>query len=392
MDVFNLGHHALSSRFPSADEPTVPVGPLEVVACGECSLVQLRHDFDPDELYRHDYGYRSGINRTMSEHLTGIAVEAERRLVLAPGDWVLDIGSNDATLLKGYETADLRRVGIDPTVAQYREFYPPGILAVPDYFSAAIYGSAALKKAKVITAIAMVYDLQDPHSFVADIARCLDSEGIWIFEQSYLGTMLAHNAFDTICHEHLEYYSLGVLKRLLEAHGLRIFDVAFNDINGGSFRVYACHDAAGFRELPIVEAVCQREKEKGLDTPEPMRRLRRWSEEFREQLRSLLGDIKTEGKTVYLYGASTKGNTLLQYCGLDRATIVAAADRNPKKWGRRTPGTDIPIISEDDARRAGPGYFLVLPWHFKEEFVAREKSFLAGGGRMIFPLPELTIV
>jgi hypothetical protein len=328
----------------------------------------------------------------MSEHLTGIAVEAERRLVLAPDDWVLDIGSNDATLLKGYETAGLRRVGIDPTVAQYREFYPPGILAVPDYFSAAIYGSAAPKKAKVITAIAMVYDLQDPHSFVADIARCLDPEGIWIFEQSYLGTMLAHNAFDTICHEHLEYYSLGVLKRLLETHGLRIFDVAFNDINGGSFRIYACHDAAGFRELPIVEAVCQREKEKGLDTPEPMRRLRRWSEEFREQLRSLLGDIKAEGKTVYLYGASTKGNTLLQYCGLDRATIVAAADRNPKKWGRRTPGTDIPIISEDDARRAGPGYFLVLPWHFKEEFVAREKSFLAGGGRMIFPLPELTIV
>lgn len=386
-EVFNLGSHALSSRFPSAEETSVPAGPLEVVACTSCGLVQLRHNFDQDELYRRDYGYRSGITQTMSSHLADITAEAEKRVPLRDGDCVLDVGSNDATLLKSYRTKGLRRIGIDPTSAQYRQFYPPEILGVPDYFTAHSYSAVADRPAKVITSVAMFYDLHEPHAFVEDIRQCLDTDGMWIFEQSYIGTMLARNAFDTICHEHLEYYSLTVVIRLLAAHGLRVTDVTFDDINGGSFRVYACHASAPYREAPAVAETCRRETEEGLNTPEPMRRLRRRTEAFRDRLSRLVRDIRSSGRSIYLYGASTKGNTLLQYCQLDRGMIVAAADRSPQKWGRRTPGTDIPIISEEEARRARPDYFLVMPWHFRSEFVAREHEFLAKGGRMIFPLP-----
>ena len=238
----------------------------------------------------------------------------------------------------------------------------------------------------------MFYDLSNPNEFVADISKCLHPSGIWVLEQSYVLRMLEQNAYDTICHEHLEYYGLKQISDIVSRQGLRVFDVQFNDCNGGSFRVFVCHQDAFFQVSPNVKVTLERESANNLHLAKPYLEFSNRVERLRNELVQFVNSIIKSGKTLYVYGASTKGNTLLQYCGLDKTQIVAAADRNPKKWGSRTPGTDIPIISEAEARAAAPDYFLVLPWHFREEFLKREEEFLKGGGKLIFPLPELSVV
>jgi len=360
--------------------------------CGECGLAQLRHNFDLDALFRETYGYRSGINQSMRQHLADLVAGILSTVELQSGDLILDIGSNDGTLLKNYMAEDCGRMGIDPTIAQFEEYYPDDIVTVADFFGRDVFDRAAGgRKAKIITSIAMMYDLPDPNVFVNDIANCLAPDGLWVFEQSYVGLMLSQNAFDTICHEHLEYYGVRQIERLLSAHGLRIADVIFNDVNGGSFQIHACHDAASFKTTAAVTQSLAAEMAAGLDTISPYLAFRDRVIEFKTQLSEFVKTEHAASKTFIVYGASTKGNVLMQYCDLDRRYIRAAADRNPEKWGRRMPGTEIPIISEATARSQDPDYFLVLPWHFKQEFLVREEAFLENGGKIIFPLPELTI-
>ncbi len=393
LDVLrDLGLHALSGRFPGPDEEDAPQAPMCVVMCAGCGLVQLAHNYPHDELYCHAYGYRSGINQTMSRHLASISQDVSRRANLQAGDLVLDIGSNDGTLLSSYPVRGLKRLGMDPTIAQYKSFYPPDIIAIPSYFEQGAFKAASGGgKAKVITSIAMFYDLEDPNTFVADIAECLDSSGIWTFEQSHLGLMLERNAFDTICHEHLEYYSLRQIEGLLASHGLRVCDVELNDVNGGSFRLYACHKDAACPTAPAVPELRATELESGLDQAATYRDFFARMDRITSELAAFLRQEKAKGRSIYVYGASTKGNTLLQLAGIDSSVITAAADRNPSKWGRRTPATGIPIISEEQARQQRPDYFLVLPWHFKSEFLARESEYLKEGGKLIFPLPEFAV-
>ena len=240
----------------------------------------------------------------------------------------------------------------------------------------------------------MFYDLPDPMGFVKDISEVLDANGVWVFEQSYMPTMLERNSFDTICHEHLEYYTLKQIKWMLDRSGLRIIDVLFNDINGGSFRVYACHNDAPYKskKSKIKEILLNEENVLELDTQRPYNEFKDRIMIFRSRLREFLIGEKERGKSIYIYGASTKGNVLLQFCDIDNKLIIAAADRNPKKWGHRTPLTNIPIVSEEEVRTAKPDYLLVLPWHFRSEFIEREKEFLANGGKLIFPLPQMEIV
>jgi hypothetical protein len=388
----DLGLHALSGRFPGPDEADAPRAPMCVVKCAACGLVQLAHNYAHDELYCHNYGYRSGINQTMTGHLASICQDVSGRAALSAGDVVLDIGSNDGTLLSSYRVEGLRRFGMDPTIAQYRSFYPADITALARYFEHKSFIEATGgKKAKVITSIAMFYDLEDPNAFVADIAASLDDQGLWTFEQSHLGLMVERNAFDTICHEHLEYYGLRQIEFLLSRHGLRVFDVVLNDVNGGSFRLYACHEGADYSASPAVAELRAKEAAEGLERAEIYRDFFARMDRISAELRRFLGQEKAAGKSIYLYGASTKGNTLLQLSGVDASIVTAAADRNPSKWGRRTPATAIPIISEDEARKAKPDYFLVLPWHFKEEFLVRERAYLESGGKLVFPLPEFSI-
>jgi len=398
--ILNLGVQALSGRFPTRDKPDPPKTPLELVKCNNtkntnaCGLLQLKHSVSPEELYLHNYGYRSAINQTMRLHLQGIVQHIQEIINLHEGDVVLDIGSNDATFLKYYKTSGLRKIGIDPVGEQFLEYYTKDIELISDYFNSSNYSSVCPdKQAKVITSIAMFYDLEAPMNFVEDIKKILHPEGIWVLEQSYMPTMLEMNSFDTICHEHLEYYSLKQIDWILRKNDLRIFDVDFNDINGGSFRVYVCHDKSVFKSnQKKINQVFSKEEKLKLDSEQPYKEFTERVFHMKDELYNFLTTEKAKGKSIYVYGASTKGNVLLQFCNIDHTLITAAADRNPEKWGCRTPGTNIPIISEENAREAKPDYFLVLPWHFRQEFIKRETDFLASGGKFIFPLPKIEVV
>jgi hypothetical protein len=313
---------------------------------------------------------------------------------LRSGELVLDIGSNDATLLKAYQVTGIERLGIDPTAEKFRQYYPADVTVVPSFFSKRAFdGAAGTRRAKLITSIAMFYDLEDPISFARDVAACLADDGIWHLDQSYLPSMLRTTSYDTVCHEHLEYYSLRTLLRVFDAAELKLLDVSMNDVNGGSFALTVAKSAAPY--LPntgTIEWILQRESKLGLDTLAPYEAFAERVLRHRSDLQQLIQALLREGKKIAGYGASTKGNVLLQFCGLTAREISCIADVNPDKHGAYTPGTGIPIVSEADARRERPDYYLVLPWHFRAGILQREHEFFAQGGHMIFPLPEIEIV
>ena len=400
--VVSLGDQFLSGAFakPQGAPPVQRRVPLDLVRCDPalderaCGLVQMRHSVPPKVLYA-SYWYRSGVNQTMRDNLAGIAQMAEKMVGLQEGDLVLDIGCNDGTLLKSYRTSGIKRLGIDPSnvVAHARA---AGLQVVNDFFSAAALRSAyPEQKPKVITSIAMFYDLENPHKFVQDIKDSLHEEGIWVLELSYLPTMLEMNSFDTICHEHLEYYSLAPMERLFAEHGLEVADVTLNDINGGSFRIAVGHAGKTRPSAEAQERMQQlrlKEFEMALDTDAPYAQFRRNIKKVRTDLAAFLKKAKAQKKLVHGYGASTKGNTTLQYCGVTPNLVPAIADRNEDKWGSETIGTKIPIMSEEQSRKLKPDYYLVLPWHFIDEFKKREHEFLARGGKFVLPMPQVRLV
>jgi hypothetical protein len=394
VSVLNLGTQALTGVFPRSPRDPITRGPLELVWCPESGLVQLRHSYDATEMYGANYGYRSGLNQSMLDHLQNKVRFLERMAAPHAGDVALDIGSNDASLLKAYSASGLRRVGIDPTGAKFRQYYPDDIALIPDFFSAKAYAAVETKPAKIITSIAMFYDLESPLDFARQIAAILADDGIWHFEQSYMPSMLRMNSYDTICHEHLEYYSLDVVRRILDAADLQLIDVVTNAVNGGSFAVTAAHrrNRALQPNRAVIDWLLQQEERLGLNTPRPYRDFEERVFRHRQDLVRLVRALTADGRSVLGYGASTKGNVLLQFCGFSVKDIPAIADVNPDKFGCVTPGTHIPIVSEEDARGMHPDYFLVLPWHFREGIVRREKEFLLRGGKLIFPFPEIEIV
>lgn len=392
--VLSLGNQALTGVFPKSASENVTVGPLELVWCPDSGLLQLKHTYESSEMYGDNYGYRSGLNQSMVDHLTSKVRYLERLVPLTAGDVVLDIGSNDCTTLKAYERKDIQRIGIDPTGRKFAEYYPEDVKLVPDFFSADAYKSVMSKPAKIITSIAMFYDLEDPIAFARQIEQCLADDGVWHFEQSYMPSMLRLNSYDTICHEHLEYYSLGAVEKILAAAGLKAVDVIMNNINGGSFAVTATKVGNTTRKVnhAVVQWLLEQEDRMGINTPKPYRDFEERVYRHRDDLVRLIRALVADGKKVLGYGASTKGNVVLQFCGLTVNDIPAIAEVNPEKFGRVTPGTHIPIISEAEARAMKPDYFLVLPWHFKDGILRREKEYLAGGGKFIFPFPEIEIV
>lgn len=394
VSVLNLGYQVLTGVFPKSTSEQITSGPLELMWCPEGGLLQLRHTYESGEMYGENYGYRSGLNQSMVNHLTEKVHFLQRMVDLKPGDRVLDIGSNDATTLKAYTAAGIKRIGIDPTGRKFAQYYTGDIRLVPDFFSASAYRSIESQPARIITSIAMFYDLDSPVEFAKQIESTLADDGIWHFEQSYMPSMLRLNSYDTICHEHLEYYSLGVIKIILEKAGMKLVDVAMNAINGGSFAVTAVK--AGNKSVAqnraVIDWLLEQEDRMGLNTPRPYRDFEERVFRHRDDLTRLIRALNADGKKVLGYGASTKGNVVLQFCGLTNKDIPAIADVNPDKFGCFTPGTHIPIVSEQEARAMKPDYFLVLPWHFKDGILRREKDFLAGGGKMIFPFPEIEIV
>jgi len=394
VSVLDLGRQALTGVFPRSTSEPVTEGPLELVWSPDSGLLQLRHSYDPDEMYGENYGYRSGLNQSMVDHLGNKVRYLERLAQPSSGDTVLDIGSNDATTLKAYSVPGLQRIGIDPTGRKFAEYYPPEIKLVPDFFSEAAYRGATRSPAKIVTSIAMLYDLESPIDFARQVAAVLADDGIWHFEQSYMPSMLRMNSYDTICHEHLEYYSLAVIERIMKAADLQVIDVVMNNVNGGSFAVTAAKQGS-LRHRPnraVIDWLLAQEERMGLGTPRPFREFEERVFRHRDDLTRLIRSLVADGKKVLGYGASTKGNVVLQFCGFTPVDIAAIAEVNEDKFGRVTPGTHIPIVSEKDARAMRPDYFLVLPWHFKDGIMRREKEYLASGGKFIFPFPEIEIV
>ncbi len=388
INVLSLGEQSLTGVFPCHTSDSVSSGPLDLVWCTKCGLLQLKQSYNLDEMYGDNYGYRSGLNAFMVQHLTNKIKTLENLGNLTKNDLVLDIGSNDATSLKAY-TVKCKKVGIDPTGIKFKSFYTDDIDLIPDFFSKEVFSKKyPTAKAKIITSIAMFYDLEDPAAFVKDIEAILSDTGIWHFEQSYMPSMLRSNAYDTVCHEHLEFYSFKVIKNLLEDCGLRIVDVQMNSINGGSFAVTACKKNAPYRSNhPVIEWMLQQEDDMRLDTPRPYRNFEEKVFLHRKNLLGLVEALISDGKTIFGYGASTKGNVLLQFCGLTSKHIPYIADVNEDKFGCFTPGTHIPIISEEEARAMKPDYFLVFPWHFKHSILEREHEFIENGGQIYFSAP-----
>jgi SAM-dependent methyltransferase len=398
--AIDLGPQHLQGSFvkPGRPLPTLDKIPTRLVRCdpgldpGACGLLQTEVTVPGEMLYK-EYWYRSGTNQTMRDHLAEIAATAAERIGKADAR-VLDIGCNDGTLLRAYP-AGFTKVGVDPSDAA--NGVDADVAVVNDFFpSAALPALAGPDGFDVITSIAMFYDLEDPVGFVDGLAALLARDGLWIFEMSYMPAMLEKNSYDTICHEHIEYYSLSVIDTLLARCGLKVVDVSFNDINGGSIRCYATHKDSGRHgddeKAQRLAAIRALERRLHLDTGRPYAEFQARIEEQRDELKALIGNLTRQGKRVHVYGASTKGNTILQWCGLDHTLIECAADRNPDKDGARTLGTDIPIVSEETSRAMKPDYYLVLPWHFRDEFLAREAEARAGGVRFIFPLPTIEIV
>jgi len=394
VNVLDLGMQALTGIFPKSRDEEIPVGPLRLCKCEDCDLVQLTDNYDLSRLYGETYGYRSGLNQSMVRHLQQKVARITGMVKLEPGDLVVDIGSNDGTLLRAYPRGDCRLIGIDPSGPKFRKYYPDHVELIPEFFNAGLVRSHLPgKRAKVITSIAMFYDLDQPLEFVKDVAELLHDEGVWVFEQSYLPFMLDTNSYDTVCHEHLEYYALKQIKYMTDRMGLKIVDIEFNDINGGSFSVTAARKAARYpeAEATIARTLCE-ESDRRIGKTETYEKFAARIASHRSKLLCLLRDLKNKGKKVLGYGASTKGNVLIQYCGLNTDLIPWIAEVNQDKFGAYTPGSRIPVVSEAEARAMKPDYFIVFPWHFRKGILRREQAFLEAGGRFIFPLPQIDIV
>ncbi len=398
--VLDLGQQTLTGVFPRSPEEAITKGPLELVKCSEdagkgCGLLQLRHSYEANEMYGDNYGYRSGLNKSMVEHLGGRVRKILDIVTLNAGDLIIDIGSNDSTLLQAYPLSKLRLVGIDPTGIKFKKYYPRHIELIPDFFSAAaVRKHLGNARAKVITSIAMFYDLEAPTNFMKEIFDVLDEDGIWVFEQSYMPTMLEKDSYDTVCHEHLEYYAFKQIKWMADAVGFKVIDVEFNAANGGSFALTVAKKTSKVHRerTDLVDSILADEQRKGLSQLTPYAAFKERVNLQRDNLIRFVRELNAKGEKIFGYGASTKGNVILQYCGFTSKDIPYIAEVNPDKFGRFTPGTAIPIISEKEAKAMDPEYFLVLPWHFKDNIINREQVYLDGGGALVFPLPQIETV
>lgn len=400
-DLFTLGELYVSDFLKPDEQPRAEPFELKLTMDNDTRVVQLS-EVPPPELMWGTYWYRSGTNATMNVELAGIVHAITSKITMAPGDAWVDIASNDGTLLK-HVSPQMYRVGIDPADETFRaEAEKHANVIVQEPFSIGAASRGGVTKARVITCIAMFYDLPDPTDFLADVYELLRSDGLFVLQMSYTPLMLQQLAFDNICHEHARYYTMRTLLRTLELAGLRVIDAELNDVNGGSFRVYATRDDADpakFGSRPArdvaqmrVQSLLAYEHVNNVNEVEVWLDFYHQMERLKTRVRTFIRGVRDQGGTVWGYGASTKGNTLLQYFGLTSDDIDGIAERSPYKYGLRTVGTNIPIYSEDEMRAASPDYMLVLPWHFINEFVAREQDYLQAGGKFIVPCPQFQVI
>jgi hypothetical protein len=392
-NLFNLGNLSYTGKFPQDIRVNVPKVRIALAKCKNCHLVQLDRNFNPKYLYGKDYGYRSGINKTMSNHLKNTALFLSKKANIEKGDYVLDIASNDGTLLNSYNNGVIK-VGVDPLIYKFRDFYKKINFSINSFFSYKEIAKSRIKsKFKIITALSVFYDLKDPNKFMSDISKIIDqTKGIFLLEHTDLYSILKNNLFDTICHEHLEYYSTEVIIDMALRNNLKVFSISENDINGGSKRFLICHKNADYQiNSKLLNKYINLENKLGIKNKSCYKLFFNKIIRLRNNLNKIISKLKLANKTIHGYGASTKGNVLLQFYNLNKKQIPLIADRNAKKNNCYTPGTKIKIISEEKSRLLKPDYYLVLPWHFKKEILLRERKIIKSGTKFIFPLPKITI-
>ncbi len=391
LDVLDLGNPFVSTFTDVPDAADWPRVPLELVLCADCTLLQLRHTTPTNWLYRR-YWHKCGANATIRAELADVAAKASAVVGLTHGDRILDIGSNDGTLLRSYKTKGILRVGFEPSETLATKAAEGADQIINNFFDADLLENETFR---IITSIGMFYEVEDPNAFAADVARLLARGGVWVIEMPYLPLTLARNAVDAFCHKSLEYYCLRSLESLLARHGLEVIDFEMREIEGGIFRVYAVHRvafAAGdFDRGGRVESGRSAERWLSLDQASTYHQFAARIHHVGKHLAEFLEKERGRGKQISVYGASTKGNTLLQVFGLDHNRIHSAAVRNPEKWAKYTIGTWIPIVSEAEAR-ARADYLLLLPWHLAGEVRDREREFLERGGKLIAPLPDPRLI
>jgi hypothetical protein len=386
--TFSLGKQAFTGIFPKYKNESIPNGELSLVYCNNCNLLQLENSFDKKKLYGDNYGYMSSLNSSMTSHLSRKA-NLLKKYNIINGDLIIDIGSNDGTFLSFFEKK-FNLIGIDPTIKKFRKNYRKDIIKVENFFSKNALTSYTKKKAKLITSIAMFYDLDDPIKFAEDVYELLDKDGIWHLELSYMPLMIKNLSYDTICHEHLEYYSHNSIKYIFDKVGFSIIDIQLNDINGGSFALTLSKNKNSNNKL--VEWLLNQESKDNINNISTFKEFFLKISKQKKDLKNLLENLIDMKKKVYGYGASTKGNVILQFSNINSKLLPLIGEVNSFKFNRYTPGTKIKIVSEAAIKKNKPDYLLVLPWHFKDFIVKKEKKYLDSGGKLIFPLPQIEII
>ncbi len=389
--LFSLGKQSFTGKFSNNRKLNIKKDYINLIQCTKCHLVQLDRNFNPKFLYSNDYGYRTGINKTMTNHVKSIVKKVKKISKIKKGDAVLDIASNDGTLLNFYNK-DIITVGIDPILNKYKKNYKKINYSIPGFFNFKLIKKTKVKKFKAITALSVFYDLHDPNKFIKDIKKILHPDGIFILEHADLTLILKKNLFDTICHEHLEYYSTSNIDYILNNNGLEIANHEFNSINGGSSQYLIVHKGSKYKvNHNKIKKLKLEEIKYGINKKSTYVNFFKKINRIKFNLLRLLKKIKDKKRIIHGYGASTKGNVLLQFFGISKNSIDCIADRNPAKNNFYTPGTKIKIVTEKISRKIKPDYYLVLPWHFKEEILIREKNIRKKGVKFIFPLPNLKI-
>ncbi len=390
--AIDLGVQKLTGIFPKTKNEYVPSGSLSMLFCEKCKLLQLENSFNPDTMYGDNYGYMSSLNLSMVTHLKKKAEKIINLAKLTSGDIVVDIGSNDGTFL-GFFPNKSKLIGIDPTVKKLGKYYKKNIIKISNFFSSNLLNKFINKKVKIVTSISMFYDLETPVKFAQQIHDILDKNGIWHLEQSYMPMMLKNNSYDTICHEHLEYYSLNSIKYIFDKVGFKIIDLEFNDINGGSFSITVAKKNSNYKEATkLIDWLLYKEELFNYNKISTFKNFYSNVKKHKKVFRNLMLNLKDMKKKVIGYGASTKGNVILQYCNINSDLLPYICEVNKFKHGRFTPGSKIKIISENKAKKIKPDYYLVLPWHFKNFIINKEKDFLKKDKKLIFPLPDIEIV
>ena len=389
--LFSLGDLCFTGKFPS-ENTEIEKKPITLVICKNCELVQLGHNFDLKYLYGPDYGYRTGINKTMLNHVSKVVQILLKKTKIKKNDQVLDIASNDGSLLNFYKK-NVKTFGIDPILDKYKDEYQSINYKIADFFSASKIKKITKKKFKIITALSVFYDAADPNKFIKDVKTLLSEDGVFLLEFADLASIIQNKMFDTICHEHLEYYSTKVIINLCKQNNLKVFDIKKNDINGASKQYYICHKNSKYKiNKKIIDGIFKEEKKLKLSEEKTFKNFINSINKSKNKLYKFLKQKTKLGKKVHGYGASTKGNVLLQYYNINNKMVEFIAERNSKKYNLYTPGTKIKIISEALSRFYRPDYYLVLPWHFKKEILLREKEIRRKGTKFIFPLPSLKII